>query len=54
VLFAELPAMKARIRNYRRLLVALVLDPVQATLVVPVSNCLWGVRRNLASDATNA
>jgi hypothetical protein len=35
--------MKARIRNYWRLLLALVLAPVLATFVVPVGNCLLGL-----------
>lgn len=35
--------MKARIRSYLRLLMALVLAPVLATFVVPASNCLMGM-----------
>lgn len=38
--------MKARIRNYRRLLLALVLAPVLATFVVPVGSCLLRVFGN--------
>lgn len=38
--------MKVRIRNYWRLLMALVLAPVLATFVVPVGNCLLGLLGN--------
>ncbi|WP_353328858.1 hypothetical protein [Chitiniphilus shinanonensis] len=34
--------MKARIRNYWRLVMALVLAPALATFVIPVGNCLVG------------
>ncbi|MBV8659595.1 MAG: hypothetical protein JO142_17370 [Burkholderiales bacterium] len=43
--------MKARIRNYWRLTLALVLAPVLATLAVPVGNCLLGLFGNDVSCA---